>query len=97
MSSADSVSLEEFPHFKTEWETSGNHFKHLYSSDLCELKLLQRVPVKELDLFSSREAYSFPFCPRIYKYNIQRNKLIDNQIAFDIKLLLEYVPNRLSD
>lgn len=96
MSSADSASLEEFPHFKTEWKKVENHFKHLYSSDLSELRLLKRVPVKELDLYSSREAYSFPFCPRIYKYNIQRNELIDSQIAFDIKLLLEYVPNRLS-
>ncbi len=97
MSSADAASLEEFSHFKNEWQTKGNHYKHIYSADLCELRLLRRVPVKELDLFSSREAYSFPFCPRIYKYNIERNEVIDSQIAFDIKLLLEYIPNRLSD
>lgn len=63
---------------------------------MCELRKLKRVPAKELDLYTSREIYSFPFCPKVYKYSIERNELIDNQIAFDIKLLLEHIPNRLS-
>jgi hypothetical protein len=68
----------------------------MYSADLCELRVLGKVPMKDLDVYSTREAYSFPFCPRVYKYNIERNELIDSQIAFDIKLLLEYVPDRLA-
>lgn len=44
--------------------------------------------MKELDLYSRREAYSFPFCPRVYKYIINKNEVIDNKITFDIKLML---------
>jgi hypothetical protein len=55
------------------------------------------VPMREVDCLSSREAYSFPFCPRVYKYTIGSNHLSDAQLTFDIRLLIEHVPNRLSN
>jgi hypothetical protein len=34
--------------------------------------------MKDLDVYSSREAYSFPFCPKIYKYVIEHNRQESN-------------------
>ena len=52
--------------------------------------------MKELDLYSSREAYSFPFCPKIYKYVILNNGQMGNELIFDICLLLEKIPQKVS-
>ena len=51
--------------------------------------------MKDLDIYSSREAYSFPFCPKIYKYVIEQNRHDCNELMFDIAVLMEKVPHRL--
>jgi len=67
--------LEQYPHLKSEWLPVPNqyqpkYFKHAHSNDQSEIITLTSVPMKEVDIYSSREGYSFPFCPRIYKYVI---------------------------
>ena len=52
--------------------------------------------MKELDLYSNREAYSFPFCPKVYKYVILNNGQVGKELIFDIYLLLERVPQKIS-
>lgn len=43
--------------------------------------------MKEVDIYSSREGYSYPFCPRIYKYVIEQNYQEGNHLCFDIVVL----------
>ncbi len=88
-------SIEQFPHFKNEWRPQGAYYQHRFSTDLCQLKILHGVSMKHLDLYSSREAYSFPFCPRVYKYVIEGNQVNEGGIGFDIKVLVQYVPKVL--
>ena len=70
--------LERCPHLKSEWmeitaPEADNCYQHAFSDDQSEAKFWRSVPMKEVDIYSSREAYSFPFCPKIYKYIIEKN------------------------
>ena len=84
--------LEQYPHLKSEWlplanQYQRNYFKHAYSNDYTESVNLKSVPMKEVDIYSSREGYSYPFCPRIYKYVIEQNYQEGNRLCFDIVVL----------
>jgi hypothetical protein len=95
--------LEMCSHLRSEWrlrssdcqEDDSLRYEHTYSSDLSETKYRTAVSMKELDLYSSREAYTLPFCPRIYKYVTGNNRQLGNELIFDIALLVEEVPRRL--
>lgn len=50
-----------------------------------------------MDQLSSREAYSFPFCPRVYRYAIGGNRLSDTQLSFELEVIVEHVPLRTSN
>jgi hypothetical protein len=93
----ESSGLEAFPHLLSEWRWEDGHLQHLYSADLCVLVRVTGVPMREVDLLSSREAYCFPFCPRVYRYAIGGNHFCDAQLSFDLQLLLEHVPARVSN
>ena len=87
--------LELCPHLQSEWtrlpSEGDSHrilYQHSYSMDQSEAMGLTSVSMKEIDIYSSREAYSFPACPRIYKYIIEQNKHEGNQLLFDISLLV---------
>jgi len=53
--------------------------------------------MKDLDLYSSREAYCYPFCPRVYKYSIANNNYLASELTFDIKVLIEKVSRRIDE
>jgi hypothetical protein len=89
--------LEAFPQLQGEWRWDDGHLHHTHSSDLAAVKLLAGVAMREMDQLSSREAYSFPFCPRIYRYAIGNNRLSDACLSFDLEVLVEHVPLRVSN
>lgn len=92
----ESIGLEACPQLRGEWKWEDGHLHHLHSPDLAVVKLLPGVTMREMDQLSSREAYSFPFCPRVYRYAIGGNRLSDTQLSFDLEVLVEHVPLRTS-
>ena len=58
--------------------------------------LLAAAPMRLLDHFTSREAYSFPVCPRIHKCAIVANYCAGNELRVDIAILAEKLAGNLS-
>jgi hypothetical protein len=89
-----SLLLPDCPHLHAEWLPANPlpqqppHLRHAYSSDLAEIRRLKAQPARLLELYAAREAYNFPFCPRLYKYTIQQNEQQGSQLTFDLQLLL---------
>lgn len=87
-----SVFLQDYFKLQTEWEEVAfegevRRFRHRYSREVAELRLLVGVPMRELDSFTSREAYTFPYCPRIYKCSMISNYFAGNEVWVDLVVL----------
>jgi hypothetical protein len=62
---------------------------HRQSKEEIELHLLAGATMQQLEHFTSREAYSFPLCPRLHKCSIVANYCTGREVRVDLAVLVE--------